>query len=266
MDKIFEIATKIATPLALSGLLSAAFFLVARQIIEKNIFPKLTKQLSSQIIKIIIDRLFILSLVTIILGFIGYVIPVSKGNFVTPEKGFEESKNNKPDLNDLKMADSERLKDSAVYTHLKLVDIHCIGDKVDFKMKNSGNDSAFLTEIYFLGTLYRTMSNCSYSSAILYEHIIVESKNDSANIGKDYSNQDNRNGYFEKKMKSESSLKLSQVVPPRSVDRFVIKFSLPENMKNVCPSYKGFHGYAVIRYDKDKELQTEEFTVEFDHH
>jgi hypothetical protein len=73
MDKIFQIATNISTPLMLAGFFAAAFFFIARQIINANIFPKLTKQLSSDIIKIIIQRLFVLALIAMILGFLAYI-------------------------------------------------------------------------------------------------------------------------------------------------------------------------------------------------
>jgi hypothetical protein len=69
------LATKISTPLALGGFSAAIFFFILRQLIEKNIFPALNKQASSEVIKIIIDRLFILALVAMVLGFAGYVIP-----------------------------------------------------------------------------------------------------------------------------------------------------------------------------------------------
>jgi hypothetical protein len=42
MDKIFEIATRVATPLALGGFIAATFFLAVRQIIAKNIFLALS--------------------------------------------------------------------------------------------------------------------------------------------------------------------------------------------------------------------------------
>jgi hypothetical protein len=74
MEKIFDIATNISTPLMLAGFFAAAFFFIARQVIKANIFPQLTKQLSGDIIKLIIHRLFILALIAMILGFTGYVI------------------------------------------------------------------------------------------------------------------------------------------------------------------------------------------------
>ena len=73
MDKIFQIATNISTPLMLAGFFAAAFFFIARQIIKAKIFPQLSKQLSGDIIKNIIQKLFILSLTAMILGFVGYI-------------------------------------------------------------------------------------------------------------------------------------------------------------------------------------------------
>lgn len=74
MQGLFDTASRISTPLALAGFFATAFFLIVRAIIAKNIFPTLTKQLSGDIIKQIIDRFFILSLVAMVLGFVGFVV------------------------------------------------------------------------------------------------------------------------------------------------------------------------------------------------
>ncbi|MDM8544256.1 hypothetical protein QUF90_24525 [Desulfococcaceae bacterium HSG9] len=76
MESILKIATEVSTPLMVSGFLAGAFFLILRQILEKNLFPVLTKQLSAEIIKLIIERLFILALIALIFGFMGFVITV----------------------------------------------------------------------------------------------------------------------------------------------------------------------------------------------
>lgn len=72
MAAIVEIATKVSTPLALGGLVAAFMFFLLRQILAKNVFPKLTKALGADILKLIIDRLFVLSLVAMVLGFAGF--------------------------------------------------------------------------------------------------------------------------------------------------------------------------------------------------
>lgn len=74
MEKIFEIAASVSTPLALSGLFAAILFFVLRKILEKDIFPSLTKSGSADIIKLIINRLFVLALIAMILGFSGYIV------------------------------------------------------------------------------------------------------------------------------------------------------------------------------------------------
>lgn len=87
MPELFSIASRISDPLALSGFLAAAFFLVVRQIIAKNVFPVFTKQISATFLKLVIDRLFILSLVAMVLGFAGFTLTaVLNARTINPEK------------------------------------------------------------------------------------------------------------------------------------------------------------------------------------
>jgi len=74
MNSIIETASKVTTPLGLGGVAVAVLFLVYRQIIKRDIFPKLTVALAGTIIQSIINKLFILALVAIFLGFTGYVV------------------------------------------------------------------------------------------------------------------------------------------------------------------------------------------------
>lgn len=96
MENIFDIATNISTPLMLAGFFAAAFFFIARQVIKANIFPQLTKQLSGDIIKFIIQRLFILALIAMILGFTGYIF----GQFNPDENDSSEVKDHYADPSD----------------------------------------------------------------------------------------------------------------------------------------------------------------------
>lgn len=75
MQEIFEIASRASTPLALGGFLAAVVFFIFRQILKKDFFPTLAKSASAEIIKTIIDRLFVLALVAMVLGFAGYILP-----------------------------------------------------------------------------------------------------------------------------------------------------------------------------------------------
>jgi hypothetical protein len=74
MGEIFKIASNISTPLALGGLFAAILFFIFRQILRMGIFPRLNQALGGQIVLNIINKLFILALVAMILGFTGYVI------------------------------------------------------------------------------------------------------------------------------------------------------------------------------------------------
>jgi hypothetical protein len=73
MNSVFETAAKVSTPLALAGFIAAAFFLLCRQIIAREIFPALTKRDSHGLLSLIVNRLFSLSLVAMLLGFVGFI-------------------------------------------------------------------------------------------------------------------------------------------------------------------------------------------------
>src|SRR5881275_414846 len=78
MEELLRVASQVSSPLALGGLFAAIFFLILRQIIAKNIFPELNKAVGGDILKLIIERLFILALIAMILGFIGYIFAAGK--------------------------------------------------------------------------------------------------------------------------------------------------------------------------------------------
>lgn len=76
MNQLVNIASSISTPLALGGLLATIIFAVIIELIRKNKLGTVSSQASAAIIKMIIDKLFILSLVAMVLGFTGYVIQI----------------------------------------------------------------------------------------------------------------------------------------------------------------------------------------------
>ena len=78
-----------STPMMLAGFVAAAFFLIARAIVQKNIFPKLTGNLSASLLRLIVERFFNLAVLCVVLGFSGFflgkVIPEPKGHkFAAP--------------------------------------------------------------------------------------------------------------------------------------------------------------------------------------
>lgn len=80
MENIFKIASSIATPLALGGLFATILFFIFKQILSKDFIAKLTSAHSADVIKLIIDRLFILSLAAMALGFVAYLLADNKPN------------------------------------------------------------------------------------------------------------------------------------------------------------------------------------------
>jgi hypothetical protein len=77
VESILEIAAKVSTPLALGGLIIGALFLIFRQILSMNIYPRLSRQLGGKIIIKIINTFLTLALVAAVLGFIAYVLPTT---------------------------------------------------------------------------------------------------------------------------------------------------------------------------------------------
>jgi hypothetical protein len=72
--KLFEIATKVATPLALGGLVAAAFFLIGRQIVGR--IPVVKPGSAADLLRHIIDRFFVLALIGLVLGCVAYVVKI----------------------------------------------------------------------------------------------------------------------------------------------------------------------------------------------
>ncbi len=76
ITSVFEIAAKVSTPLALSGLTLAVLFFIFRQLLAKNIFPELARATGGALLRQIVDRLFVLALVAMFLGTAGYLLPL----------------------------------------------------------------------------------------------------------------------------------------------------------------------------------------------
>nr|WP_319547991.1 hypothetical protein [Desulfogranum marinum] len=72
MEKIFEIAASIKTPLALGGLVAIIFFFIVKKIINKVEIPK-SIQVRAGILKKIINFSYVLAILAVILGFLGYI-------------------------------------------------------------------------------------------------------------------------------------------------------------------------------------------------
>jgi|ERR1700722_748294 len=84
MEKLFNIASNISTPLGLAGFFAAAVFFIFRMVLKITPSGTLRPSHASEILKRVIDRLFILSLVAMVLGFCGYIYV--KGSTLNPQR------------------------------------------------------------------------------------------------------------------------------------------------------------------------------------
>lgn len=84
MQGIKELAANVDTPLSLAGLTLAIVFYILKEIIQRNIFPSLSRRFSKEVLVLIINRLFVLALIAMCLGFVAFIIP--KLDTILPEK------------------------------------------------------------------------------------------------------------------------------------------------------------------------------------
>ncbi len=73
IEKLFEIASKISTPLALAGICVVVVFLILWRILGLAIFESVGGSRTAEIIKLIVGTIFVLALVAVVLGIAGYV-------------------------------------------------------------------------------------------------------------------------------------------------------------------------------------------------
>ena len=97
MDKIFEIAPKVTTPLILAGVVFIAIFLVFREIVRRNKLPALIKTLSPEVIMSIVKGFRLVAVLALLLAFAGYLItalktPTTQETYRRPEPIKDEPK------------------------------------------------------------------------------------------------------------------------------------------------------------------------------
>jgi hypothetical protein len=83
MEKIFEIASKTATPLGLAGIIFIAGFFILRTLVKRNAIPALTQSFSPGTVNLIIWLVFVLAVLTLVLAFIGYIYKPNAGTDYT---------------------------------------------------------------------------------------------------------------------------------------------------------------------------------------
>lgn len=73
-ERIIRLAGNVKTPLVLSGLVAVILYLIYRQILSMNIFDNIGGQSTSSIVQNIIEKMFILAIVSLLLGVASYIL------------------------------------------------------------------------------------------------------------------------------------------------------------------------------------------------
>lgn len=74
MLPIFDIASKISTPLALAGIVVTAVFFIVKELIKRGLFSQLKGTQSFAIFKRALDWVFAFGILALVLGFSGYAL------------------------------------------------------------------------------------------------------------------------------------------------------------------------------------------------
>lgn len=187
----------------------------------------------------------------------------------------------------------EIARESEKESKLRLVDLVITKDlKFDFKFKNSGNDSAFLTSVEFVFypgvgvpsvclPVYYTLYDFPFSASFGDQLIAIsEGKQLDKKITMPSPFKDRPRDLpaffpnfppdFKRPFLRSQPLKISQVVPPSGVDRFVVRFLIDKKYSQVlrgdddqCGWHEDYRAFAVIRYDGDRNLKTPEFYISY---
>jgi len=73
-ERVVDIARKVRTPLALSGVVIAVLYAIYRQVLSLNVFENIGANPTFLLLQNVLDKLFWLALVSIVLGVISYLI------------------------------------------------------------------------------------------------------------------------------------------------------------------------------------------------
>ncbi len=84
--KLFAVADRVKTPLALAGTVVIALYLIYRQVLSLSIFSNIGSQPTFLVIQSIIDKLFWLAILALVLGVGSYLAIALRGHRAPPEK------------------------------------------------------------------------------------------------------------------------------------------------------------------------------------
>lgn len=158
-NKLFQVATKIGTPLSLASLIVVILYLIYRTALELPIFSNLTESSTFTLLNSIVNKVFILALIALVLGVISYLysqylhkfysvskkrsdvklVDISEVSEEAPQ--FYPSSNNSYEPTTFDKLEVQDFSTGISYNKLPVIDL---------KVKNSGTDVAYLKKLTLL--------------------------------------------------------------------------------------------------------------------
>lgn len=292
-----QVAPYLKDPLVLVGFFLFLASSFARLTIKRGVIPPLPRTVGFRILKLLLLYGFIIGVLIIVLGFGLKYKELSaeeqkKIGAILQEKLTNKELSEKEQEGITQIIKGEVAKQGEKQSKLQLVDLVVTKDlKFDFKLKNSGDDSAFLTAVefvFFPGVgvpsvclpAYYTLYDFPFSASF-GDQLIAISKGKQLDkkitIPSPFKNGERVPAFypnippdFKKPFLRSQPLKISQVVPPSGVDRFIVRFVIDKRYREVlrgndeqCRWHEDYKAYAVIRYDGDHTLTTPYFFVSY---
>jgi hypothetical protein len=73
MEKLFELAVKVADPLALGGLIAMAIFFLLQKVLDRT--PRVNQKIGGVLLRDVVHKLFIIAILAMVLGLTAYLVP-----------------------------------------------------------------------------------------------------------------------------------------------------------------------------------------------
>jgi len=170
---------------------------------------------------------------------------------------------------------------------VEVVDVRQLSNgKIDFLLKNTGNDTAFIKRVIFkfrpvminkvlwppVNAVFAPTYEYSYGVSIEYDKKVVSQQISFYEIPE---NPIEEIDFVHAKVRNADPLFVSQHIKPNDIDRFQVNLALTLHGEELFPSKReenqenGIHLYvsmrciAIIEYDKDQKVETPEFNISF---
>lgn len=194
--------------------------------------------------------------------------PPAASNDVHPPK--TESTGEKPPAasnNDVRPSKTESTTNRLpVAPHLSIVDVFTpTANTVEFKLKNSGNDTAFLKSVRFV---FEGISigcrDCMTEIAFVYK-VRASIKDNVVTIKPNYHVSESvkhleGGGAYTYLSDPSPPIRISESVPPRGVDAFRVAFDFSDQ-DTVFIGHWAVRAYALINFDTGGQIKTPYFTL-----